>query len=109
MVADIAGALARGGFGNVRADAPGFDPPTAIHANGSGASYIPDVLCSTVLVEVETDDTISAGDTGERWCAFGGFARKVGLRFFVGVPSGFEAQAMIRLRELGLDGEVLAL
>lgn len=109
MVRDIAGVLAKGGYRDLRADAPGFDRPSPIRPEGEGGAYVPDVLCNTLLVAVETDDSIRDALTEAKWCAFGGFAKRIGLRFIVGVPLGREGEAKNQLRKLGLEGEVLAL
>ncbi len=109
LVKQAADFLVRKAHRGVKADAPGFERPGEIVWDGEARGQVPDVRSATVIVEVETDDTIGARQTAEQWKLFSTFAAGESLAFWVGVPSGSVKKAEERLKELGITARVWGL
>ncbi len=90
----------------VKADAAGYERPGEIVWDGEVRGQVPDIRSARVIVEVETDETISDSHSAEQWKLFSTYATGESLAFWVGVPSGSVSKAEERLKELGIVARV---
>ena len=95
---------------NVKADIQGYNKPDVIKWRGQNSGHIPDVTTgNSILVEVETDDSINDTHTKDQWTLFSTYAQEHKIKFYIVVPKGSEQKAENRKVELGVKGEVVGL
>jgi hypothetical protein len=111
LIKKLADSLISKKFRDVRADHPDFpDKPAPIVMEEFASFHIPDVTAmgiQMVLFEVETDETINDGHTGEQWELFDSYAHYNSAEFWVVVPKASMDDARKRVDKLGLDAKVM--
>lgn len=106
IVARVATALRNQGFKDVMADVPGFATPTKIVWKSTGNGHVPDLTAGQLVIEVETDDTLSIEHTRLQCELFSHYARQHHMTFVVVVPRGFASVMRIQLIRWGYTAEV---
>ena len=95
---------------NVKADIQGYNKPNVIKWRDQNSGHIPDVTTgNSIIIEVETDDSIDDIHTKDQWRLFSTYAQEHKVKFYIVVPKGSEQKAKKRNVELELNGEVIGL
>jgi len=110
IVQSFADALVEKGFPDVRADVPQYQRPAEIESKRPFKGRIPDITTggdSPLIIEVETADSVRDEHTKLQWTLFAEHAKATGATFCVAVPRNAVGPTRQRLRELGIEAEIL--
>ena len=110
MVRGVYNHLIANGYNNVKADLTGLTRPDLICWSSTTKGYIPDVTAgsngASMVIEVETDDSIYDQHTEDQWRLFAANAEQHGKTFVVVVPKASESTARTRLAQLVIQAQI---
>lgn len=112
MVKQVADFFIKEKYPNVKADLTGYTQPGVLKWKGETSGHIPDVTTEenkkfSIIVEVETDDSINDQHTADQWKLFAAYANRDKAKFMIIVPKGSENKAENRKSTLGVEGDVI--
>lgn len=99
--------LISNGYTKMCADLAGYDQPPLRRWEGQQTGHIPDIDAThpqrehRILLEVETEDTITIDHTKEQWKLFAATCDQNKWEFIVVIPAGHKKEAETTLREIG--------
>ena len=112
MVKQVADFFIKEKYPNVKADLTGYTQPDVLKWKGETSGHIPDVTTEenkkfSIIIEVETDDSINDQHTADQWKLFAAYANRDKAKFMIVVPNGSENKAENRKSTLGVEGDVI--
>ena len=96
---------------DIKVDTDGLHRPSEITMPGFEEGDVPDATAmgkQLYVYEVETPDSIKDEHTEQQWTLFASYAAEKGGKFIVAVPPMSVNDAKDRLKELSLEGTVIA-
>lgn len=111
MVAEAIRTLREKGYKGIKADhLPNHTQPDTINWKGAQSGHIPDITAegteSSLVLEVETADSIRTTHTQDQWKLFDVFSKEHGKHFWVIVPVAAKLEAAAQINQMGLSAQI---
>lgn len=111
MIAEAVRVLHEKGYNSIRADhLPSHAQPETISWKGAQSGHIPDLTANgaqaSLVLEVETADSIRTTHTQDQWKLFDAFSKQHGKEFWVIVPATAKLEAATQINQMGLSAQI---